>query len=65
MSQKIRDFECKCEGAKTHRLTYDGGSSGQYVVEFCRQCYEKEDKNFMISEKELGMKQNNFKEIKN
>lgn len=42
-------YECECQEQKTYRLTFDGGSSGNYVVEYCKLCYDSDDKQFMIS----------------
>ena len=46
-------FACKCQNSKKFKLTLDGGSTGQYVLELCKQCYEHEDKRFLISEEML------------
>lgn len=43
-------LECKCSEEKKHRLTFDGGVSGQYTVDVCEKCYQKEDKEFLIRE---------------
>lgn len=43
-------FECKCIAVKSHRLVFDGGSSGKYVAKLCHECYGLEDKRFLISE---------------
>ncbi|HXG13603.1 MAG TPA: hypothetical protein VNK25_00535 [Candidatus Nitrosotenuis sp.] len=43
-------FVCKCNRPKRHRLTFDGGSSGNYDLELCEPCYEQQDKKFLISE---------------
>lgn len=53
MNQKTSLFRCKCGETKTHCLTYDGGSSGQYVLELCQSCYSEEDRQFVISEEEI------------
>ncbi len=53
-------FVCPCSSEKSHRLIFDGGSTGQYVVEFCKRCYQKEDKRFLISE-EIVVNKSNIK----
>ena len=40
--------ECICPHEKTHRITFDGGNSGFYIVDFCENCYLQEDKKWMI-----------------
>ena len=32
---------------------FDGGSTGNYIVEYCQRCYDEDDKQFMISVEEL------------
>ena len=46
-------LECKCAEAKTHHLTFDGGSSGQYTVDMCEKCNLSENKSFLITSQEL------------
>jgi len=46
-------FECGCNNQKKVRLTFDGGSSGTYLVELCKSCYAKEDEKFLISEERI------------
>jgi len=43
-------FVCSCPSSKKHRLTFNGGSAGQYDLEICQKCYDQEDKQFLISE---------------
>lgn len=43
-------FQCTCDIPKNHKLIFDGGSSGIYELELCNICYQKEDKQFVISE---------------
>jgi len=43
-------FACKCRKHKEHKLTFDGGSSGQYQLLLCKDCYFSQDKKFLISE---------------
>ncbi|WP_428323710.1 hypothetical protein [Nitrosopumilus sp.] len=42
-------FECECEDLKEYRLEFDGGSSGSYFVDYCKKCYDDDDKQFLIS----------------
>ena len=58
---EIKIFSCKCKLPAKYRLTFDGGSTGHYIVELCKKCYEQEkDKRFLISEEILEKR----KEIK-
>lgn len=41
-------LECKCTEEKKHRLVFDGGSKGQYMIDMCDRCDLKEDKEFLI-----------------
>lgn len=50
MIESITVFLCKCEEPKKHRLTLDGGSTGEYQLELCSSCYSKEDKKHVIRE---------------
>jgi hypothetical protein len=42
-------FECNCEHEKNYRLTFDGGDSGNYIVEYCQRCCASDDRQFMVS----------------
>lgn len=46
----LSTYRCSDNTPKTHRLTFDGGSDGNYVVEICKDCYQKQKKKFLISE---------------
>lgn len=46
-------YTCPCNSAKSHRLVFDGGQNGQFVVELCHECYSVEDKKFLISEERI------------
>lgn len=43
-------FQCFCDVVKIHRLIFDGGSSGNYQVELCSNCYGNQDKKFLVKE---------------
>jgi len=45
--------ECVCAQEKTHGVTFDGGSSGFYTVNFCKDCYLQDDKKFVKMEVRL------------
>lgn len=47
-------FVCRCDEPKKHRLTFDGGSTGQYQLECCKACYSKEDKKHVIKEETIS-----------
>ena len=42
-------FRCECNESKTHQIIFDGGSTGAYGVALCSQCYAKQDKKFLLS----------------
>lgn len=46
-------FECECLENKRYRLIFDGGDSGNYIVEYCQKCYDQDDKQYVISTEEL------------
>ena len=44
-------LECECVGSKNHRVTFSGGkNTGNYIVEMCQECYDADDKRFIVSE---------------
>lgn len=51
---KYSIFHCPCKEKKSHRLVFDGGSSGNYQVELCSKCYENQDKKFLINEENIA-----------
>ena len=46
-------FECRCGNPKIHKLTFDGGSSGDYILELCDDCYVFQNKEFLIDEEDI------------
>ena len=36
-----------CSQEKIYRVTFDGGNSGFYTVDFCENCYLQEDKKWI------------------
>jgi len=46
-------YECECQDKKAYRLTFDGGSTGHYAIEYCQKCYDSDDRQFMISMEEI------------
>ncbi len=46
-------YQCDCNDEKRIRVVYDGGFDGKYTIEFCQNCYDEEDKEFMISMEEI------------
>jgi len=43
-------FRCKCQESKTNRMFFDGGSKGNYTLELCKVCYNKQSKKFLMEE---------------
>lgn len=43
------EYECNCTEEKKFRVVFDGGESGNYIVEYCQKCYDADDRQFMIS----------------
>lgn len=43
-------FKCKCKRQKKYRLLFDGGTTGQYSIELCQVCREKEYFKYLIKE---------------
>ena len=54
MSSITSYFECNDPDPKIRRLTCRGGSIGDYSIDMCSSCYEKDDKEFVISEEVLN-----------
>ena len=42
------EYECECSDSKKFRITFDGASTGNYIIDYCQRCYESDDKQFMI-----------------
>ena len=53
MSENIPIFTCKCDAVKSHRLKFDGGTSGVYFVELCFSCYTEQDRKFLLKDEEI------------
>ena len=53
LNTQSNTHECYCDEKKKYRLIFDGGDSGNYIVEYCQKCYDSDDKQFMISVEEL------------
>jgi len=45
-------LECP-HSPKNFRLTFTCNSTGDYVIELCKKCYDKESKEHLISEETL------------
>ena len=45
----ISSFKCNCENEKKYYLIFDSGDLENYSVEYCQECYDSDDKQFMIS----------------
>jgi len=50
---EIIEYECNCTERKCFRVVFDGGSTGNYIVEYCQRCYDEDDKQFTITVEEL------------
>jgi len=46
-------YQCDCDDEKQIRVVYDVGFDEKYTVEYCKKCYELEDKQFLVSMEEL------------
>ena len=46
----MNSYRCKCEKKLFTRLTFDGGSSGEYVISLCEECNRSVDREFLVSE---------------
>ena len=46
-------LECHCSEKKSFRLTFDGGSLGEYVVYLCSKCNSSEDLSFRTHGQEI------------
>ncbi len=44
---------CRDNLPKKHRLVFDGGPTGEYILELCKVCYYEEDKRFLIREEPI------------
>lgn len=48
-------LECECIAAKNHRVIFSGGrSTGNYSVEMCQECYDVDDKRFIVFEETIS-----------
>ena len=48
MIDSIITFECECTTTKNHKVTFDGATSGNYIVEMCEQCFKADDGRFIL-----------------
>lgn len=46
----IIHFVCLCKRKKVFELTFDGGSSGKYVLELCKKCRLLETDDYLLEE---------------
>ena len=49
MENDIPYFECECTCDKKYCLIFDGGDSENYAVEYCQNCFDNDDKQFLLS----------------
>jgi len=47
------EYECECRDKKKFRIVFDGASTGNYIIEYCKKCFGSDDKQFMISMVEI------------
>jgi len=53
ITREVIVYQCDCDDEKQIRVVYDGGFDEKYTVEYCKKCYDSDDKQFMISAEEL------------
>jgi len=53
LTPEFTEYECECLEDKKFRVVFDGGSTGNYSIEYCQKCFDQEDNEFMISVEEL------------
>lgn len=53
MNPPLPIYRCRDDMAKICRLVFDSGSDGHYAVELCKECRQKQNKKFLISEQGL------------
>jgi len=41
-------YECECTEDKKFIVSFDGGSTGIYSVDYCQKCYDLDDKQFIL-----------------
>lgn len=58
-------FSCSCKQEKTHRLTFDGGSEGNYDLELCLKCHKIQDKQFLVNEELISKFDSDFDAMTN
>ena len=51
-------FTCVCRANKEHRLVFDGGILGHYILEVCASCYAAQNKKFLVKEEIINEKSN-------
>lgn len=47
-SSSLEAFECECSERKIYRLKFEDRTSGNYIVNYCENCYDLDDKKFLI-----------------
>ena len=53
MNSKLVISKCGCKRRKKFRLIFDGGSTGNYAIEICQKCRNKEDNNFLLKDENI------------
>ena len=50
MGSETLAYVCNCATKKVHRLLFDGGKTGNYIIELCLKCYQSIDRRFLLNE---------------
>lgn len=56
-NQSLVTYYCECIDSRVYRLTFCGGSSGNYLLECCQKCYDENDKKFLLKEEKIEVEE--------
>jgi hypothetical protein len=55
ITNETLSYECTCDKIKQIRVVFDGGFENKQIVKYCENCYDQEDKEFMLSMERLSL----------